>query len=299
MQFFDSHTHLNHSDLYTNWQQHLQIFVDAGGIWLVNIGVDHTYNTRWIEIARQATQRFPNIIVKTTIGLHPYEVAIGNITQDNKDEKLEELYGLYKPSTFNHIIAIGEIGIDTYRPDTDQTIELQKEIFWQQCEWARELKLPIVIHSRANREATNEVLQAFTDLTIYFHCRPYGPDEVKIIKETYPNFYIGFCGNISYPKAENIRKSLRYLVHENTDYPDHILTGKLKDIHSEPYKLYEPYNITNLLIETDAPYLPLQSHRGQQNTPLFVQENYKYISAFLWQDISEQVIANSKKCYRL
>ena len=143
------------------------------------------------------------------------------------NEKINELYTLYKPSTKSYIVAIGEIGIDTYRPNTDHTLQLQKEIFRLQCQWARTLQLPIVIHSRANREAAHDVLQDFTDLTIYFHCRAYGPEQVNTIKETYPDFYIGFCGNISYPKADNIRKSLRYLIYNNTNYPEYILTGKI------------------------------------------------------------------------
>ena len=308
MNFFDAHTHLNQSDLYINRQHHLQNFINAGGIGLVNIGVDHTYNTRGIEIASQAQQLFPHTIVKTTIWLHPYEVAIGNITTENMDEKLNQLYELYKPSNKDHIIAIGEIGIDIFHPNTEHTLQLQKEIFWLQCQWARTLGLPIVIHSRANRQATHEVLQDFTDLTIYFHCRPYWPDEIRTTKETYPNFYIGFCGNISYPKAENIRKSLRYLIYNNEDYPDHVISGKLKDISSD--NLPSPVNEAEqnkergwgwgrLLIETDAPYLAPQSHRGQQNTPTLVKENYTYISSLLWHDISEQVIENSKQCYNL
>lgn len=88
------------------------------------------------------------------------------------------------------VVAIGEIGIDTYYPNTDHTLELQKAVFRQQCQLARELDVPIVIHSRANRPATHEVLQEFTDLCIYFHCRSYTPKEVKIIQETYPRFFI-------------------------------------------------------------------------------------------------------------
>lgn len=44
--YFDAHTHLNHQDLYTNWEQHLEIFQNHGGVGLVNIGVDHEYNQK-------------------------------------------------------------------------------------------------------------------------------------------------------------------------------------------------------------------------------------------------------------
>ena len=299
MNFFDAHTHLNHADLYKDRQSHIQEFKSQGGLGLVNIGVDHTYNTRGIEIAQKSVTLFPDTIIKASIWLHPYEIATGNITTDNSDQKLQEMKDLYTQDNQQYIVAIGEIGIDTYWPDTEQTIEFQKEIFRHQCKFARQIELPIVIHSRSNRPATHEVLQDFTDLTIYFHCRPYGPEEIKTIKDTYPDFYIWFCGNISYPKADNIRKSLRYLVYENEDYPEHIISGKIKNITPVSYSLYDIKNISNLLIETDAPYLTPQIHRGKQNTPVLVEENYTYISSLLSTDISLQVIDNTKRCYRL
>ena len=299
MQFFDAHTHLNHSDLFGDRKKHIHEFIEKGGVGLVNIGVDHTYNTRSLEIAQESKLLFPHIIIKSTIGLHPYEVAIGKITEDNYEAKLEEMMNLYHENNKALIVAIWEIGIDTYRPDTEHTLPLQKKLFRQQCKFARSLHLPIVIHSRANREATHEVLQEFTDLTIYFHCRPYGPEEIKIIREAYSDFYIWFCGNISYPKAENIRKSLWYLTYNNHDYPESILSGKLTSSPLQETSLTKEVQLKNILIETDAPYLAPQSHRGKQNTPLLVKENYIYISSLIWWDISLEVINNTKKCYRL
>jgi TatD DNase family protein len=225
--YFDSHTHLNNEQLYPQRQKHLQDFIQKGWIGLINIGVNHEYNTRWIEIARsfhgvtatiepvrslrgkynsfksehsKQESDADGIGVWCTIGLHPYEVVSWDITDSNLHHKLKEMSLLYAPYK-ECIVAIGECGIDTHYPDSHTTLALQKDLFRQQCDLARQWDLPIVIHSRANRQATHEVLQNFKDLTIYFHCRSYTPDEIKIIKATYPKFYIGFCGNISYPKA--------------------------------------------------------------------------------------------------
>lgn len=129
MHFFDAHTHLNHSDLFVDRKKHVQEFVEEGGVGLVNIGVDHIYNTRSLEIAEQSQLLFPQTIMKSTIGLHPYEVAIGNITEDNYEVKLEEMKRLYNDTNKKHIVAIGEIGIDTYRPNTQDTLPLQKKLF--------------------------------------------------------------------------------------------------------------------------------------------------------------------------
>ena len=204
------------------------------------------------------------------------------------------LYAPYKEC----IVAIGECGIDTHYPDSHTTLALQKDLFRQQCDLARQWDLPIVIHSRANRQATHEVLQNFKDLTIYFHCRSYTPDEIKIIKATYPKFYIGFCGNISYPKSTEIRQSLRYLVHENENYPDYIISGKVE--HNNTEEIHNSKSVIhNILIETDAPYLAPQSHRGETNTPAMIVETYKYISALLGMDITPQVVENAKRCYKI
>ena len=302
MYLFDAHTHLNSEQLFDKRSNHVQDFIDAGWVGLTNIWVNHEYNIRGIKIAQESHTKFPSTYVKCTLWLHPYEISIGNITSDNKDEKFAEMKQLYTEQTKNHIVAIGEIGIDIHYPWSETTLDLQKELFWLQCERARELKLPIVIHSRDAREATHEVLQNFKDLTIYFHCRPYDVEQIKIIKETYSHFYIWFCGNISYPKAQNIRKSLWYLVYENEDYPQDILSWKITN-NSRQSSINKPLseymNLDNLLIETDAPYLAPQSYRGQINTPAFVKENYLYISQLLEKDISKEVLANNKRVYQL
>ncbi len=322
--YFDAHTHLNSSDLYPNRKQHFKNFIENNGIWLINIGVNHEYNTRGIEICKsllendttpivwdtnksgryarlsyedsQAKKNINNkALVYCTIGLHPYEVVNGNITDTNMHFSFKEMCMLYAPYK-EFIVGIGECGIDTYTEWSENTIDVQKDLFTQQCDLARQWNLPIVIHSRSNRDATHEVLQDFTDLTIYFHCRSYTPNEIKIIKKSYPDFYIGFTWNITYPKAIDIRKSLRYLVHENENYPEHIISWKIPD---SKFWNSNTMILSNLLIETDAPYLPPQSHRGEQNEPAYIVDTYNYISTLLWSSIDTQVVANTKKCYQL
>lgn len=321
--YFDAHTHLNSENLYKNRQDHLKKFIKGWGIWLVNIGVNQEYNLRGIEICKelQANDTTPKIgntdrsgkyfkgtydkdiveedkkhntaQVYCTIWLHPCEITEGNITDFNIHLKIKEMSLLYTPYK-EFIVWIGECGIDTNQPGTESTLLVQKELFIQQCDLARRRGLPIIIHSRANREATHEILKEFTDLRIYFHCRSYTTEEIKIIKKTYPDFYVGFTWNITYPKAIDIRKSLRYLAHDNEEYPDHIISW----IIDTTYKTKKQH-IEHLLIETDAPYLAPQSHRGETNTPAFIKDTYKYISGLLGQDIAKNVIKNTKKCYNI
>jgi len=194
------------------------------------VGVDTTRSQKAIDIAVQSQTLFPDIFVKATIGHHPSEVCFGKITNTSDIvQSISSLKDLYT-SHHEHIIAIGECGIDTHY-DGDPYIDIQKELFAQQCDLAQELNLPIVIHSRDDFTSTWDVIKNYKNEKIYFHCRGYGPDEVKILQDFFPQLWIGFCGNVSYPKAQVLRDSL-YVTRPES-----------------------------IVLETDAPYLAPQAHR--------------------------------------
>ena len=323
--YFDAHTHLNSEELYTDRKKYLDKFVKIWWVGIVNIGMNQLYNTNAIQICKSlyANDTSPiigntdkswryaklsydkNIVQKTrnlsspqvycTIGLHPCEVINWDITDTNMHFKIKEMCMLYSPYK-EFIVGIGECGIDTHQSWSEWSISVQQDLFTQQCDLARQRWLPIVIHSRANRDATHHVLKNFTDLTIYFHCWSYSPAEIKIIKKTYPDFYIGFTWNITYPKSVDIRTSLRYLVYENENYPEYIISWKITD---NILQKTISANITNILIETDAPYLAPQGQRWEQNQPAFIKDTYEYISHILWSDINMQVVNNTKRCYNI
>jgi len=270
------------------------------------VGVDVPRSRKAIDIAVQAKQLFPDTFVKATIGLHPSEVCFGKIVgshpeqndsvakdpgtyhnldsspqqvtgqaatpqNDNKKtikQSIQSLKDLHSQYT-EHIVAIGECGIDTHY-DGDSFIDLQKELFAQQCDLAQELDLPIVIHSREDFASTWDVLKNYKNQKIYFHCRGYGPDEVKILQDYFPQLWIGFCGNISYPKAQVLRDSL-YVTRPES-----------------------------MLLETDAPYLAPQARRGQTNQPAYVTEIYAYVASILATDLTslqQRIAENFHKLY--
>ena len=116
---------------------------------------------------------------------------------------------------------------------------------------ARKYNLPVVIHSRDDFESTYEILGNYKDLKFYIHCWWYCPQEIAKVQNNFPNLWIWFCGNVTYPSAENLRNSL---------------------------KLVE---LDKLLIDTDAPYLPVKKFRGQTNKPAMITYLYDFISDFL------------------
>ncbi|HOQ79378.1 MAG TPA: TatD family hydrolase, partial [Candidatus Absconditabacterales bacterium] len=242
--FIDSHTHLNSPTLFENRKKHILDFEKIGGQALVNIGADEEYNKNGITISKEYSG---DSFIKCTVGLHPYEVVVGNINENNIEQKLNELEKLYLENK-DHIVAIGEAGIDTHY-EGDINLELQKELFKKQCDLAEKIQAPIIIHSRNDFDSTIEILQNYKKLKICFHCRGYGSEEIEKLKNyNLENYWIGFCGNVTYPKAQNIRDSLKIC------------------------------NLENILIETDAPYLSPQELRGQTNYPQNIQYIYDFIA---------------------
>ena len=244
---FDAHCHLNEQGLFSDWKQHVQAFIDLWGKGLVMAGANKEYNEKGIHIAEESLNFFPDFFLKTCIGLHPGDIH--QLKKSLKDEITQLKLRYQKHPSL--IIAIGECWIDHHYPEYQQYHNAQKELFALQCDLAQELQLPIVIHSRDAFTETLDILKHYPELTIYFHCRGYGPEEIKQLQSLFPKLFIGYAGNISYPKADEIRASLlQTATHQ-------------------------------LLLETDAPYLAPQKFRGSINTPQNIKENWRFIAELI------------------
>ena len=258
--YFDAHTHLNQERLFPDWKAHLFDFINQGGRRLINAGANTGYNERGILIAQEAKKLFPNCRVKCAVWFHPCDVEELCSPIEKEIQKL-------KNQIFQHreeVVAIGECGIDLHFDTEGNILALQKGVFTAQCKLAKEVHLPIVIHSRDAFEETFAVLKEFPELTIYFHCRGYSEKEIQILLATFPKLFIGFCGNTTYPKAEHLRSSLKAVPKEK------------------------------ILIETDAPYLSPQGFRGQTNTPAKLIFTGKFLADLLgmeeealWQQVEK------------
>lgn len=259
---YDAHTHLNGEELYPQREQHLAQFIEAGGVGLINSWASNDYNLKWIEIAQSALSvkrwTWDVCFVKATIGYHPDVCLHGEISEENIQKKIAELKSTYE-SNKDVVVAVGECGIDTYYPGTEETLPLQKTLFTLQCDLAKELGLPLMIHIRKDFEAGLEILKNYRDMTIHFHCRSFGPKEVERLRvegwELNRKLFIWFCGNITYKNAQNLRDALAKVP------------------------------LDQLLLETDAPWLSPQAVRGTTNTPA----NVKYIYEFVAQELNIQI----------
>lgn len=277
--YFDAHTHLNDEKLYPQWKNHLQHFFDAWGESLINVGVNDSWNQRAIDMAIQWNTNHPQgKHIFASIWIHPTETIFGNI-QSSLDIKraIAQLETQYTKNP-EYIVAIGECGNDAHHGDYRQVREIQKELFYAQCLLARKLNLPLIIHSRDNFEDAFEILQNFTDLKIYFHCRGYGPNEVAQCTKTFSKLWIGFCGNITYPKAHLLRESFQKILDIRSSLQIQNGSNKPWQTHASQENLTSKWQWSHFLIETDAPYLAPQTKRGTINAPINIVDTYQYIS---------------------
>lgn len=272
MTYYDSHTHLNGGQLYPARQDLMQQFADHGWVWLVNIGVNDEYNARWLEIAQQSKSLFPNLQVGCTIGIHPCKVVDDNMSKDDIDEMIIRIE--QDIQTHRDVIwGIGECGTDLHWPCTPQQHKMQQYATHCQAQLCQKYDLPLIIHSRSDRDGTYAVLKEYTDIVINLHCRNYTPAEIQIALDTWwDHVYFWFWWILTYPKAWDVRDSL------------------------------SKCPLSQIVLETDAPYLPPQPHRGKDNYPHYVSEVYQKTSEVLDCELGvlcTQIEENWKRLYKL
>ena len=160
--------------------------------------------------------------VWAALGVHPHQAG------DSDAERLDELRELLADE---RAVAVGETGLDFYRDYAPH--DRQRELFERQLDLAAELGKPVVIHTRDAEEETAAALERFPG-TVVLHCFS-SPSLLPVALER--GYYISFAGNVTYPKAEELREAARQVPADR------------------------------LLAETDSPYLSPQPRRGRPNEP--------------------------------
>ncbi|HIE59486.1 MAG TPA: TatD family deoxyribonuclease [Hydrogenothermaceae bacterium] len=202
---------------------------------LITIGCDKEEIKKAIKIAN----KYENVYA--SIGYHPYDV--NEIT----DEDLKDLKELARKE--EKVIAIGECGLDYYRDITPK--DKQVYFFEKQIEMAKQLNLPLIVHSREANRDTEDILENYAPFEAggIIHC--FGGDLQMMEKCIDMGFYISFAGNITYPKAESLREVLKRVP------------------------------LDRLLLETDSPFLAPQKKRGKPNKPSYIFYTRDFVANLL------------------
>ena len=224
--FVDTHTHLFVDAFDEDRSEIVQKAINAGveKMLLPNIDIDT------IDAMNDLAKDFPTNCYPM-MGLHP-----GSIKEDWR-ERLEIISkNLFEGE--QEYVAVGEIGMDLYWDKT--FVKEQAEAFRMQVEWAKELKLPIVIHAREAFEPIFEILDEINDdsLTGVFHCFTGTIEQAQHVL-SYGGFKLGIGGVLTYKKAA-------------LD------------------KVLENIDLKHLILETDSPYLSPVPFRGKRNESSYI-----------------------------
>lgn len=242
----DTHNHLQHTAFEEDRDAVLARALEALG-WLVVIGDTVETSRAGAELAAAHKN------VYATAGIHPHNA---------KDVTPRLMDALRTVATRPAVVAIGEIGLD-YHYDFSPR-EDQRRAFETQLELATELRMPVVIHCREAESDMTAALDRFADRVVggVMHC--FGGDVDFARKCINWGFYVSFAGNVTFPKAANLREAAAWVP------------------------------LDRLLVETDAPYLAPQPVRGKRCEPVHVAMTAEYIARLRSIPVDELTAATSK-----
>ena len=164
------------------------------------------------------------------------------------------------------IVAIGEIGIDISEWSGGRSLEEQTKLFDLQMAIASEQKLPVIIHNRNGDERVIEMAKTYSKNNVIGVAHCFSQDWEYAQKLLDLGYYISFSGMVTYPSRGDL---------------DEII----KKVPSDRY-----------LVETDAPYLPPQGHRGEVNYPKYVKivaEKIAQVRGETSEKVSESSYSNT------
>ncbi|MBR5032092.1 MAG: TatD family hydrolase [Treponema sp.] len=197
----------------------------------------------------------------------------------DRDNQMKLLRDSITPDS---IIAIGECGLDHHwnpsgedgRSEEDfdeQVYRGERELFEAHIELARELKLPVIVHSRDAFQDTLDCIKNIGYHNGIIHCYSYGIEEARAFLDL--GWYIALGGGITYTKKskfEQMQELIRFIPSDS------------------------------LLTETDAPYLAPVPFRGQANSPVLVEHVFNYIAqarGITVDDLNATVDSNIKSLF--
>ncbi len=249
---FDSHAHYDSHQFDEDREALMQEIEEQNIGTIVNSAADWDSLTEVVELA----EKYP--FVYAAVGLHPDEVKVLN----------EEKFSFLKEQCQkDKVVAVGEIGLDYYWDNTPR--DIQEKWFIRQLELARELDLPVIIHSRDAAEDTLRIMKQHGEgLRGVIHCFSYSKELANEYVKM--GFYIGIGGVVTFKNGK-----------------------KLKEIVKE-------IPLERILLETDCPYLAPVPHRGKRNSSLYlpyVVQEIAELRGITCEEVVEQTEKNGKTLF--
>lgn len=252
---FESHAHYDNEMFDEDREELLRSFPEKGIDTVINIGASLSSCKDTIAL----TKEYP--FVYGTMGVHPSET--GELTEDS-------LAWLKKSCALEKVVAVGEIGLDYHWKEPEPVI--QKQWFEAQLEMAREVQLPVIIHSREAAKDTLDIMKNLhaEEMGGVVHCFSYTKEIAREYLDM--NYYFGIGGVITFANAKKLKEAVAYIP------------------------------IEKILLETDSPYLSPEPYRGKRNSSLnlpFIAKELAMIKQMDYEDVLAITHENAEKLFRL
>jgi len=255
----DSHVHLDDPRYNNDREQVFQRASDSGIEAFVTIGCDLSTSQAAVRLAESHDNVF------STIGVHPHE----------SKEILNDWYDKFRQlAQHPKVVAYGEIGLDYHYDHSPR--EVQRQRFREQVQLAKELQLPIVIHTREAQKDTITILKEEGAAAIggVFHC--FSGDACLAKDALDLGFYLSFSGVITFKNASMLREIIKTVP------------------------------LDRIMVETDCPYLTPVPHRGKRNEPAFVRYVAETIASLIgngspssFEKIAHTTVQNTKRLFKI
>ncbi len=249
---FDTHAHYDDEQFDTDRQELLSSMPENGVGAIVNVSAAYESCQRVVNLA----QKYP--FVYAAVGVHPDEVGSLN------EERFAHMKELFQN---DKVVAVGEIGLDYYWDN--ESHDVQKQWFVRQLELARELELPVLIHSREAAADTMEIIKAHGHgLGGVIHCYSYAKEQAKEYVKM--GYYIGVGGVVTFKNARKLKETV------------------------------EEIPLTSILLETDCPYLAPSPFRGKRNNSIYIQyvaEEIARIKGISYEEVVARTEQNARQMY--
>jgi TatD DNase family protein len=238
---------------------------DAGIEAIITIGSDLKGNIGGLELSKKYD------FIYSSVGFHPHDAK--DFTEDIFNKIKEWITPPHPPLTKGglrggKVVAIGEIGLDYHYDNSPR--EIQREVFMRQLQYAKEINLPVIIHSREAKRDTLEIIKESGINKGVLHC--FSGDIAMAQRAMAMGFYISIAGPVTFKNARKPKEIAKMI-------PDDYL-----------------------LIETDAPYLTPEPFRGRRNEPSYIVHTAKAIAelrGITLEDLSRITTINAKRLFKI
>lgn len=264
--YIDTHAHLNLAQFAEDREAVITKNFDEG-VACINIGTHKSTSELSVEIAKK------NESCWSIVGLHPINVVTPDPDDADAVVESEFDYDFYKSLAEDEkVVGIGECGFD-YMHNSEDTYEVQREVFLAQIALANELGKPLMLHLRNGKEPGRDAYDDALDIL---------KTEAKVVGNAH--FYAGSIEQAQQFFELGFTISFTGVVTFAKMYEELVAVAPLDMLHGE----------------TDCPYVAPVPYRGKRCEPWMVQEVYKKIAEIKREDeekVREQLLANAKRLY--